>query len=365
MKILLLSGANSPHTLNWANSLAEAGHVVYVASQHQAATGYDDRVNIIQLPSNGVLGLIKSVLKLKKITNKIKPDIINAHRAIRYSLIARLVGRRPFIVSVWGSDVYDFPYQSKIHHAFVKSNLMAADRVASTSHCMAKQTRLIAPKLGEISITPFGVDMQSFVDAEPPEMNKKTLVVGTVKTMASKYGIDTLIEAFYLLVNKLLATHSDVVDRLQLRLVGGGPQIEEYQALAVTLGIADKVSFIGPVPHKDVPSELSKLDIYIALSHSESFGVAVIEAGAARRPVVVSNAEGLQEVTLDNKTGLIVPRENPQAAADAIEKLVLNPELRLQMGEAGRQHVLENYTREICTQKMVELYRKVIKNNLD
>lgn len=362
MKVLLLSGANSPHTLNWANSLAEAGHVVYVASQHQAATGYDDRVNIIQLPSNGVLGLIRSVFKLKKITNKIKPDIINAHRAIRYSLIARLVGHRPFIISVWGSDVYDFPYQSKIHHAFVKSNLMAADGVASTSQCMAEQTRLIAPNLGSISITPFGVDMQAFVEARPPETNKGTLVVGTVKTMANKYGIDTLIEAFALLLTKLRDASSELSDHIQLRLVGDGPKIADYEKLAIKLDVADRVSFVGRVPHHEVPIELAKLDIYVALSRldSESFGVAIIEAGAACRPVVVSDAGGLPEVTLAGKTGLVVPRENPQAAADAIEKLILNPELRVQMGERGRKHVTENYTREICTQKMIDCYRKVV-----
>ena len=360
MKILLLSGANSPHTLNWANSLTEAGHVVYVASQHQAAKGYDARVNIIQLPDKGFLGLIKSVLKLKKIVNKIKPDIINAHRAIRYSLIARLVGHRPFIISVWGGDVYDFPYQSKIHHAFVKSNLIAADGVASTSHCMAEQTRLIAPKLDDVSITPFGVDMRSFVDARPPETNKDILVVGTVKTMASKYGIDTLIEAFALLLTKLRDASPELSEHIQLRLVGDGPKIADYKKLAIKLHVEDRVRFVGLVPHHEVPIELAKLDIYVALSRSESFGVAIIEAGAAYRPVVVSDADGFLEVTLAGKTGLVVPRENPQAAADAIEKLILNPELRVQMGERGRQHVTENYTREICTQKMIDCYRKVI-----
>ncbi|BBI60620.1 hypothetical protein HSBAA_19260 [Vreelandella sulfidaeris] len=101
------------------------------------------------------------------------------------------------------------------------------------------------------------------------------------------------------------------------------------------------------------------MDIYVALSRRESFGVAIIEAGAARRPVVVSDAGGLPEVTLNNKTGLVVRRENPQAAADAIEQLVLNPELRLQMGEAGKQHVNENYSWDACIKIMERVFEKL------
>src|SRR5699024_5899675 len=199
--------------------------------------------------------------------------------------------------------------------------------VASTSHCMAEQTRSIAPKLGDIPITPFGVDMQAYANAEPLVANNDNLVIGTVKSMASKYGIDTQIEAFALLVNKFTTTQPVLAKKLQLRLVGDGPQMDEYKQLAEKLGVANKVEFVGRVPHQEVPNELAKLDIYVALSRldSESFGVAIIEAGAARRPVVVSDAGGLPEVTLDGITGLVVPRENPQAAADAIEKLELNP----------------------------------------
>ena len=363
MKILLLSGANSPHTLNWANSLSEAGCDVYVASQHEATAGYNPDINMICLPSNGVTGFLKSVCILRKLLKKIQPDIVNAHRAIRYSLLARLINYRPFVISVWGSDVYDFPYTSKLHHAFVRSNLMAADAVASTSLCMAKQTRVLAPALKEIAITPFGVDMTAYADLQPASAeNNKQIIIGTVKTMAHKYGIDTLLEAFALLMETDTAKEQGLTDRLVLRLVGDGPQTDEYKKLAITLGIQNKVIFVGRVPHADVPNELAKLDIYVALSRldSESFGVAIIEAGAAGRPVLVSDAGGLPEVTLQDKTGLIVPRENPQAAAEAIEKLILDPELRTRMGINGHNHVKENYSREVCTQKMIDFYHEII-----
>lgn len=367
MKIILLSGANSPHTLNWANSLVKAGHNVHVASQHKETTGYDDRVNIIRLPNNGILGFLSSIIKLRKVVKKIKPDIINAHRAARYSLIATLIDFRPIVISVWGSDVYDFPHKSLLHKWFVRTNLYAADAVASTSLCMAEETRKLAPKLSDIAITPFGVDMAAYAGIEPVVAeNNEQLIVGTVKSMASKYGIDTLIDAFALLLKKLQTENPELAAKLMLRLVGGGPQAAEYQQQANRLGIAEQVELIGRVPHTQVPNELAKLDIYVALSRldSESFGVAIIEAGAAGRPVVVSDAGGLPEVTLENKTGLIVPRENPQAAADAIEKLVLNPQQRREFGIAGREHVAKIYDWSICVNTMISVYEKVIAKNL-
>lgn len=355
MKIALISGASSIHTIRWANGLAEAGHDVHVITQHEACDPFLPQVTVHQFPFRGVLGYFLMAPQVRKLLLQIKPDVVNAHYASGYATTARLAKVRPFVLSVWGSDVYDFPYKSSLHKWLVRKNLLAADVVASTSHCMAEQTRSLAPELAEIPITPFGVDIQAYAQAQPLVANNDKLVIGTVKSMASTYGIDTLIDAFALLHKKLAASEPEIANKLILRLVGDGPSTDEYKQQANKLGIANKVEFVGRVPHTEVPNELAKLDIYVALSRIESFGVAIIEAGAAGRPVVVSDAGGLPEVTLQNKTGLIVPRENPQAAADAIEKLVLNPELRVSMGEAGRKHVAETYGWDVCVDKMVEV----------
>lgn len=363
MKIALISGASSIHTIRWANGLAEAGHEVHVITQHEPCDPLVPQVTVHSFPFRGVLGYYLMALKVRKLLHELKPDVVNAHFASGYATTARLVGVRPFVLSVWGSDVYDFPYKSPLHKWLVRKNLMAADVVASTSYCMAEQTRSIAPNLGDIPITPFGVDMHAYANASPLVANNDKLVIGTVKSMASKYGVDTQIEAFALLVNKMRGMRPDIAERLRLRLVGDGPQMNEYKELARKMGVAEKVDFIGRVPHKEVPSELAKLDIYVALSRldSESFGVAILEAGAARRPVVVSDAGGLPEVTVNGVTGIVVPRENPQAAADALEQLVLNPELRVQMGEAGYKHVAENYAWDACVETMLGVLKKAAK----
>src|SRR5690554_3943342 len=187
MKIALISGASSIHTIRWANGLAEAGHEVHVITQHEACDPFLPQVKVHSFPFRGVLGYFLIAPKVRKLLHKINPDVVNAHYASGYATTARLAAVRPFVLSVWGSDVYDFPYKSPLHKWLVRKNLLAADVVASTSYCMAGQTRSVAPELKEILITPFGVDMQAYANAEMLAANNERLVIGTVKSMAKKY----------------------------------------------------------------------------------------------------------------------------------------------------------------------------------
>jgi len=295
--------------------------------------------------------------------DQIQPDIVNAHYASGYGTTARLVNYHPWVLSVWGSDIYDFPYKTFLHKWLVRKNIYSADRVASTSFCMAEKTRSLAPKTCEIEITPFGVEIEAYQQLlQGATTVRKKIVIGTVKTLKPVYGIDILIKAYAKLLMSLRKHSDTLIPELELRLVGGGEQEYELKMLAETLGVEGDVKFIGHVPHAVVPKELAKLDIYVALSRAESFGVAVIEAGAAGLPVVVSDVGGLPEVVINGKTGFIVPHEDPQAAADAIEKLVLDPDLRCEMGSAGKKHVADSYSWDVCIKSMLEVYSKTILN---
>ena len=190
---------------------------------------------------------------------------------------------------------------------------------------------------------------------------RQGLTIGTVKTLAPTYGIDTLIHAFALLRRQLQVQAPTTAQGLRLRLVGGGPQQAELQQLAHTLGVADVTTFVGSVPHTQVPQELATLDIFAALSRLESFGVAAIEAGAARLPVVVSDAGGLPEVVQHGQTGLVVPKDDPSAAAAALLRLVQDPALCQRLGTAGQQHVANNYAWPACVKTMIGVYERTIK----
>ena len=367
MKIVLLSGGSSIHTIRWANGFSSAGLDVHLVSQQPLIEPVDDRVNVIRLPDLGAVGYFTMVPFLRRILKQLRPAVLNAHYASGYGTAARLSGYRPCLLSVWGSDVYDFPNRSTIHRWWLKKNLLAADKVASTSICMALRTKEIMGHTIPISVTPFGVEINRFAigrSVSKLPYNERPIVIGIVKVLAPIYGIDTLIEAFSLLHQRLLQSNPDIAARLRLRIVGDGPSRQSLEALAGKLRVSHLTDFVGRVAHDKVPEQLSMMDIFAALSRLESFGVAVIEAGAAEKPVVVSDAGGLPEVVVDGVTGLVVPRDNPELASIALESLVKDSGLRRQMGLAARIHVSKHYSWESSVAKMVGVLEEVHRNHV-
>ncbi len=353
MKIAFLAGHNSIHTVKWVNEMASRGHEIHLLTMHPGTEELHKNIRVYNLPFKQPVGYYMNLWKAKKLLKQIQPDILNTHYASGYGTLARLSGFQPNLLSVWGSDVFDFPLKSKLNMRIMQKNLKAADRVASTSHIMKRQIESIYKPDKHITVIPFGVDCRFFQPLKAGKDNDK-VVVGTVKSMAPKYGIVTLIESFALVKDR-------TEQELELVLVGGGLQEKELKLLTKKLGIDTNVKFVGAVPHHEVPKWLNSFDIYVALSIDESFGVAIVEASACEVPVVVSDAGGLLEVTEDGITGYIVPRNNPEKAADKLEMLINNERLRSTMGRAGREFVLKNYEWRENADRMENLYKEVIK----
>jgi glycosyltransferase involved in cell wall biosynthesis len=358
MKIAFLAKRHSIHTVRWVNALAERGHDIHLISSIHYGDPLHPRVHFHPLHVPPPTGFFLNVFSLKRLLKDIQPDLLNTHFASGYGTLARLGNFHPHVLSVWGSDVFDFPNKSPLHLALIRANLRAADWIASTSQAMAQQTASLCSEL-RISVVPFGIDTEFFKPALPVQ-NKDTLIIGTVKTLAPKYGIDLLIRAFAELRQRLDTTLSE---KLRLLIVGGGPDEALLKKLAEDLGVSSVTTFVSYVPHARVPDYLNQLDIYVALSRldSESFGVAVLEASACELPVVVANVGGLPEVVQDKRTGYIVPRENPEAAASALEQLIENDMLRKTLGEAGRKFVLDHYDWQKNVSALEAIFHKVVK----
>ncbi len=340
--------------MRWANAFVERGLIVHLVSQHDPVPGYDQGVRLHRLPHFGGLGYWSNRSAVRRITREVKPDVVNAHYASGYGTLMVREGRTPLVLNVWGSDVYEFPDASSFHRNLLCRNLRRADAIVSTSEVMARRTAEVCPGLGKITVVPFGVDMQRFAPRARP--TGEEVVIGTVKSLAPKYGIDTLIDAF-----KIVKDGSPK-QTLRLRIVGGGAQRSELEQRVHRMGLGRFVDFVGTVPHTQVPAELNKLDVYVALSrtHSESFGVAVIEASACGLPVVVADVGGLPEVMERDVTGFIVPPNDPDAAANAIARLIGDGVLRTRMGDAGRAHVAAHYEWNACVDRALGLFRSLI-----
>lgn len=348
MRVAVLGAAKSIHTVKWVRALAKAGHVVelYSLPDHKAKDGVLDGITVHYLSHSGNAGYFFGGGELRRLLKKFKPDVLNAHYATGYGTLARRSGFHPVMLSVWGSDVYEFPYKSAVNKHILVKNLENATKIASTSNIMAKQVNKVKFISDKILITPFGVDTSVFCRCSEPEKGK--LTIGIVKALEATYGIEYLIRAFSLLKKRMIKENTLPEKGIALEIYGGGSLRAELEKLAKELEIDKEVTFHGAVPHSKVPSIISTFDIFCAPSLSESFGVAAIEAMACEVVVVTSDADGFKEVVADGKTGFIVTRKDPVLLANKLYTLAQNPELRKEMGAAGRKHVKANYEWSYC-----------------
>jgi glycosyltransferase involved in cell wall biosynthesis len=364
-RILFLTDINSPHTRKWALSLADKGFAIGLFSLNKNNSDWFKNNKNIQYLSEGTgfdvaikgeaskIEYVKALPALKQAIKAFQPDVVHAHYATSYGLLGSLSGFHPFVISVWGSDIYEFPVKSFLHKSLLKRNLNKADYIWSTGHAMAKETAKYTSK--KIDITPFGIDLNAFKPMKVKSLfNDGDIVIGTIKSLETNYRIDLLISSFEILCKK----HSELP--LKLLIVGGGTQEAQLKDLRAEKGLSEKVVFTGRVKAEEVPVYQNMIDVYVALSDNESFGVAAIEASACGKPVVVSNASGFTEVVENNVTGIVVPKGDANAAAAAIEKIVMDKAFANSLGTEGQKRVEKLYNWESNLNDIVKLYNTII-----
>lgn len=350
--LLKIADAGSIHTVRWVNALAARGWDVHLLSINPPRELLAAGVTVHAAPVRTPAGYFLNAPFARRVFATIRPDLVHAHYVSGYGTLAALADRHPLIMSVWGSDVYEFPATSPLHAWLVRRNLGKADLVLSTSEAMARHTRRYTDR--KIEVTPFGIDLERFrPESVELAFAPGDVVVGTVKSLAHVYGVDVLVRAFA----RVRAARPTLP--LKLLLVGDGPQAPALRRLVAELGIADVTHFAGRAEHDRVVEWHNRISIFVCVSRRESFGVAVVEASACERPVVVSSAGGLPEVVEDGVTGLVVPPEDVARTAAAIEALALDPAARERMGRAGRERVARRYEWNRCVDRMLELYRSL------
>lgn len=361
MKICFLAGASSVHTVRWVNAMVARGHEVDLITMHQDELNQIDHqvtVHTLQIPAP--FGYYLNSFKAKKIIGNLQPDVLHVHYASGYATLARRIDFQPTVLSVWGSDVYLFPYQSKWNKRLLRKNLAYADKITATGTALRQQTELFVNHEKYIDIIAFGINMALF---KPNDQNNASndIYIGTVKKLKDIYGIDILLQAIALLIDKLKSkAQHDIAASIKVMIVGSGPDLENLQQLANDLHISEKVEFIPDVANESVPYYLDKLDIYCAFSRSESFGVAVLEASACELPVVTSDVGGLPEVVDDNESGYITNIHDIPKIVEKLYSLVMDPVKRTAMGKAGREFVQNNYDWDQNVTEMEQVYQSVI-----
>ena len=361
MKICYLADAGSIHVQKWARYFSDKGNEIHIISFRDARiTGA--QVHYINSRGTISIGPIVSLIskigyllwigKIRRLIKKIRPDILHAHWATSYGFLAALSGFHPFMLSTWGNDIIISPKKYWIMRKIVEFSLKKADAVTATSKMLSDATKSFIYDGKPVHTIPFGVDMDLFSPSKKKSPGGK-ICIGIVKALEEKYGVEHLIRAFKIVVERGYES--------SLLIVGEGSLRKKLEKLTETLNLANSVRFIGGVDNNVVVEYLHMIDIFVvpSISSSETFGVAAIEASSCEIPVIASDVGGLPEVVVDGETGYLVPSRNEPAIAEKIIKLIEEPELCRKLSANGRKFVLENYEWNLCADKMERIYKNL------
>jgi len=201
---------------------------------------------------------------------------------------------------------------------------------------------------GEYRIIPNGVDLDRFATAEPfEELRDGTLNILFVGRFEERKGLIHLLKAYHRLRKRKVDA--------RLLVVGAGPKEREYRRYVGLRGIRD-VEFLGRVDDDAKVRYFASADIYCAPNTGqESFGIVLLEAMAAGVPIVASDIHGFKRVVERNVQGILVEPRNPRALAAALYALARDPDLRDEMGEAGRLRAPE-FTWDRVTEQIIDYY---------
>lgn len=172
------------------------------------------------------------------------------------------------------------------------------------------------------------------------------LVIGAVTRLDPVKGVKFLIQALA------------AIDSAHLVVVGDGPERVALEALANDLGVAGRIHWAGH--RRDVPALLPAFDLFVQPSLHEGMPNTILEAQACGLPVVATAVGGTPEVVVDGVTGLLVPPHDPAALAYAITSLLRDPDLRREMGRAGRERVADHFTVERRVEQTEQLYEQLL-----
>ena len=303
--------------------------------------------------------LVKNLWQIYRYVKKSKPDIIHGYLFTAY-VVGILCGSRakvPILISSrrsLGLFKDDKPWRQKLenyvnektHVILVNASAIWEDMLVREKHCK-----------GKIHLVYNGVDLEKYHPGGGNQQIGKEwgvgddeLLVGVVANLIHYKGHLEIVEAAWGLKDKFPGLKFVFVGR------DGGMKKQIEQKIAA-LDMRTRIVLAGS--RQDVDRIIPLFDVMVLASHEEGFSNVLLEGMACEVPIVATNVGGSPESVVDGDTGLIVPPRNPKALAEALEKLISDPDLRERLGKAGRRRVKEHFSREKLIRTMDEFYQRI------
>jgi glycosyltransferase involved in cell wall biosynthesis len=243
-------------------------------------------------------------------------------------LISRLTGI-PYSFSGHATDIF-------VHHAMLREKIDAARFVVTcTKFNRSYLTSLVPHRADSIQTVYHGVDLARFARNGTPRGAHRLLTVGTLRACK---GIDDLIRAVAILRERGRT--------VELEIIGEGEDRPALESQVRALGLDQQVFLRGYLPQEEViPAYHRAAIVALPAHHEDHFGIPniLIEGLAAGTPVVCTELPSLHELIEHGTSGLFVPERDPQALADAIQRLLDDPDAAARMAEEGRRRVAESF----------------------
>lgn len=360
-----LGGVES-HVMGLSRELAARGHEVTVvttrhttsAPEREAMDGFD----VVRVKPRMIVLRTPVAPRIRTVLRSLPADVVHAHLppplSAHYAADAAEARGLPLVLTYHCDVEIPSPLGSLIEAVYRRSlgasTLERAAKVVVTTRTYAATSRAVWRH--DPAVIPNAVDVHRFhpeVDGtavreklKVPQGRPIALLVGRI--VAHK-GVEHFIEAARYLPN------------VQFLVAGEGSSLEAMERLADTLGVKDRVRFLGRVSQENLPKVYAACDLFVlpSVSRLEAFGIVALEAMATGKPVVVADIPGVREVIEDEREGLLADPVNPQDLAAKMRRLVEDPALRQEMGRRGREKVLANFTTEKVADQLLAVYESV------
>jgi len=295
-----------------------------------------------------------------KAIRQFKPDLVSAHStkagfAARFS--CAILGI-PVIFTAHGW-VFTEGKNPLVRYPLVLAEHFAS-KITKKIICVSKYDKELALRFHvapekKLVIIHNGMDPHPYLNSDGSKirtflgLNKKDVLITMVARFVPQKDHNTLLQALNLISNNQY--------KYKVAFVGDGERKSLLRQEVEKLGLNERVIFLGE--RRDVPEILAASDIFVLSSNWEGLPRSIIEAMMAGLPVVATKVGGIPELVEDGVTGFLVPPKDPRALAEALQKLIENPDLRRRMGEAGRKKALREFTLDRMLHETERVYREI------
>jgi phosphatidylinositol alpha-mannosyltransferase len=354
-------GGVTAHVAQLARALGRSGHEVKVLAPHSPSRDFQDSDLLVPfgrsvpLPSGGSTARVTLSWwlypKIRALLKKEQFDIIHLHEP--------MVPILPLCVLEFSKSVnvgtfhasYSRQHLYRAFQPIIKRWQKRLHGSIAVSPAARRYVNNTFP--GEYEIIPNGIDYKHFsANVAPlPQYQDGKLNILFVGRLEKRKGLRYLLEAYSKLKWEMPNTRLIVVGP-------GNPDKESYRILS-SHGLRD-VEFAGRVSYDELPRYYATADIFCSpATGGESFGIVLLEAMSAGKPVVASDIEGFRGIMTDGEQGLLVPKKDTGALANALGRLARDPELRSKLGGQGSRSA-EDYRWEVVAGRVEEYYNRCI-----